>query len=62
MESEGTLPKDNIQLGLRLQAHMESEESTGDDEDSRVDARQCLSKDRTNDKETHTTSEYLGVL
>jgi hypothetical protein len=64
VESEGTLPEDNVQLRLRLQARMESEESTGDDDNSAVGdhGRQCISEDTTNNKETHTASERLEVL
>ena len=64
VESEEDLPGHNVQLRRRHLIRMESEESTGDDDNSGVGdyARQRMSKDKIDDKETLTVHEYLEVL
>jgi hypothetical protein len=65
--SKESLPTHNILLHRRHWAHMESKESTRDndnDDDSGVGdyARQSMSESKTNDKETLTTSDHLDAL
>ncbi len=63
VESEEILPH-NVQLRLRHHARMESEESTEGNDNGRVGdyARQRISKEQTDNKETITAIENLEVL
>jgi hypothetical protein len=64
VESNGTLPTLNIWLHLRLHAHMKSEESTRDDDNSgaRDYAKQGMSKNGTDNEERHTAHKHFEVL
>jgi hypothetical protein len=53
VESKGILPAHKLRLHLRHHAHMESEESTGDDDNGAGNYAR-ISKDKTDNKETHT--------
>jgi hypothetical protein len=66
VESEEDLPMHDVRPHLRRHICMESEESTGDDDDGGAEdyARQCMSdsEDKTDIKEMLTASEHLEIL
>jgi hypothetical protein len=63
-ESEEILPQHNVRPCLRRFACMESEESTGDEDNGNDGdyAKRSTGEDKTDDEETHTASKKFEVL
>ena len=63
-ESEEILPQHNVRPRLRRFACMESEESTGDEDNGNDGdyAKRFTGEDKTDDEETHTASKKFEVL